>query len=330
VLPPPWVRRLILAPGMVVLTVLAFTLVPVWLLAAAVASPLLPGRFRPLRALFVLLVHLALESVLLVALFALWILSGFGLVLRSAPFQRLHYRLVRFYLSQMFSLCQVVLRVRVAVEGPAPGSYTGRPLIVCCRHAGPGDSFLLVHALVNWYDREPRIVLKDTLQWDPAIDVVLNRLPSRFIRPGHDPEQTIAHIAELATALDDNDAFVIFPEGGNFTPRRRERAIARLHRLGLHRRAERAAGMMHVLAPRPGGLLAALAAAPQADVVWVAHTGLDDLAGVADVWRALPMDRAIQMRWWQVPAGEVPRGPDAQTEWLFAWWERIDGWIAAQ
>ena len=57
-LPPPWVRRLILAPAMVVLTVLAFTLVPVWLLAAAVASPLLPGRFRPLRALFVLLVHL--------------------------------------------------------------------------------------------------------------------------------------------------------------------------------------------------------------------------------------------------------------------------------
>jgi ABC-type cobalamin/Fe3+-siderophores transport system ATPase subunit len=29
------------------------------------------------------------------------------------------------------------------------------------RHAGPGDSFLLLHALVNWYAREPRIVLAD-------------------------------------------------------------------------------------------------------------------------------------------------------------------------
>jgi 1-acyl-sn-glycerol-3-phosphate acyltransferase len=329
-LPPPWVRRLVLAPAMVVLTVLAFTLAPVWLLAAAAASPLLPGSFRPLRALLVLLVHLALESVLLVALSLLWIASGFGLMLRRPPFQRVHYRLVRFYLRQMFSLCQIVLRVRVAVDGPTPESYTGRPLIVCCRHAGPGDSFLLVHALVNWYGREPRIVLKDTLQWDPAIDVVLNRLPSRFIRPGHDPDETVAHIAELATALDGNDAFVIFPEGGNFTPRRRERAIARLHRLGLHRMARRASGMMHVLAPQPGGFLAALAAAPQADVVWVAHTGLDDLASAADVWHALPMDRPIQMRWWQVPASEVPRGPDAQTEWLFAWWERIDAWIDAQ
>src|SRR5947207_13460625 len=128
---------------MVGLTVLAFALVPVWLLAAAVASPLLPGRLRPLRALLVLLVHLALESVLLVALFALWIVSGFGLVLRTSLFRRQHYRLVRFYLSQMYSLCQVVLRVRVAVDGPAPESYTGRPLIVCCRNARPGDSFLL-------------------------------------------------------------------------------------------------------------------------------------------------------------------------------------------
>src|SRR5215475_6547713 len=305
-------------------------LVPVWLLAAAAASPLLPGRFRPLRALLVLLAHLALESVLLVALFALWVASGFGLALRTPPFQRMHYRLVRFYLWQMFWLCQVVLRVRVAVDGPAPESYAGRPLVVCCRHAGPGDSFLLVHALLNWYGREPRIVLKDTLQWDPAIDIVLNRLPSRFIRPGHDPDSTVARIGELAAGLDGNDAFVIFPEGGNFTPRRRERAIARLHRLGLHRMAARATRMMHVLAPQPGGFLAALAGAPQADVVWVAHTGLDDLTTAADIWRALPMDRPIQMRWWQVPASEVPRGPDAQTEWLYAWWERIDAWIDAQ
>ena len=30
-------------------------------------------------------------------------------------------------------------------------------------------------------------MLKDTLQWDPAVDVLLNRLPNRFIAPGHTP-----------------------------------------------------------------------------------------------------------------------------------------------
>jgi hypothetical protein len=33
------------------------------------------------------------------------------------------------------------------------------------------------------------------------------------------------------------------------------------------------------------------------------------------------------MRWWKVPAGEVPAGFEAQTAWLYDWWERIDAWI---
>ena len=187
---------------------------------------------------------------------------------------------------------------------------------------------MLMYALMHWYHREPRVVLKDTLAWDPAIDVVLNRVPARFISPnpaaGEDLE---AQIATLATGLDDNDAFVIFPEGGNFTAARRERAIERLRRLGLERMARRAEGMVHVLAPRPGGVLAALDAAPEADVLLVAHTGLDHLLTVGDLWRELPMDKQIIMRWWRVPREEIPADREERIEWLFDWWERIDDWI---
>ena len=163
---------------------------------------------------------------------------------------------------------------------------------------------------MHWYSREPRVVLKDTLAWDPAIDVLLDRIPARFIstNPGAG-EDLESQIGALASGLDENDAFVIFPEGGNFTPERRQRAIDRLHRLGLERMARRAEEMTNVLAPRPGGLLAALDAAPDADVVLVAHTGLDHLRTVADVWRELPMDKQIIMRWWQVPRDEIPDGP---------------------
>src|SRR5680860_399219 len=205
-------------------------------------------------------------------------------------------------------------------------SRSGRPLLVFSRHAGPGDSFMLGHALVNWYDREPRVVLKDTLQWDPAVDVLLNRLPNRFIRPGGGT----APIRELASGLDDDDAFVIFPEGGNFTARRRARGIARLRAQGLLAEAEQAEQLRNVLAPRPGGVVAALEQAPDADVVWVAHSGLDHLVSVADVWRALPMDSVVRMRWWRVPAADVPRGETAQVAWLNDWWARIDDWIGAQ
>ena len=66
--------------------------------------------------------------------------------------------------------------------------------------------------------------------------------------------------------------------------------------------------MRRVLPPRPGGVAAALTAAPHADVVFVAHTGLEHLSTVRDLWRGLPMDKTLHLRWWFVPAAEVPRG----------------------
>jgi 1-acyl-sn-glycerol-3-phosphate acyltransferase len=331
-LPPRWVRRLVLAPAIVLAAGAAVVTLPVWLLLSVALSPLAPGRLRPLRVLWVGTLYLVLEAVLLAALAGLWVASGFGLLVRSPPFRRRHYGLVRWCLRVMYREATRALRVTVRVEGPPPDEYAGRPLLVFCRHAGPGDSLLLTHALVNWYGREPRIVLKATLQWDPALDVLLNRLPNRFIspHPGRREEAVEAEIAALATGLDGDDAFVIFPEGGNFTEPRRRRAIDRLRRLGLHRMARRAEAMRHVLAPRPGGVSAALAAAPDADVVWVAHTGVDHLLTVADIWRELPMDKVITMRWWRVPAAEVPADRNGQIDWLFSWWERIDAWIDAQ
>jgi 1-acyl-sn-glycerol-3-phosphate acyltransferase len=322
-------RRLVLAPAVVVLTVIVLTTVPLWLIVAALLSPLVPGRMRPLRLLWLVILHLVLESLMLVELFGLWIASGFGWFIRRAFFERIHYDIVRSYLVIFFREARRVLRLKIITQGPAPDAHPGHPLLVACRHAGPGDSFTLMYALMHWYGREPRVVLKDTIAWDPAIDVILSRLPSRFISPtgtsGSDDLER--QVGELARDLDENDAFVIFPEGGNFTPERRQRAIDKLRRLGLEAMARRAETMRNVLAPRPGGFLAALDAAPEADVVLVAHTGLDHMLTIADVWRELPMDKQIIMRWWRVPREEIPDGRDARIDWLFSWWEDIDRWI---
>ena len=328
-LPPVWLRRLVLGPAVVALTVVAVTGLPVLLLVGVALSTVLPGRWRPLRLIWMVLLYLVLETVALAVLLGLWVASGFGWRIRSPRFQRAHYVLVEWFLQILYWECRRVLHVRVAVEGPAPRSYDGRPLLILSRHAGPGDSFLVVHALVNWYAREPRIVLKDTLQWDPAIDVVLNRLPNRFIRPdpGASADQVTRLVGDLSANLDDNDAFVIFPEGGNFTEHRRKRAIERLRRKGFIDEAEKAERLRHVMAPKPGGVLEALKTAHDADVVFVAHTGVEHMTTVLDVWRELPMDREIQMRWWIVPAAEVPTGEEERIDWLFAWWARIDDWI---
>ena len=329
-----WVlRRLVLAPAVVGLTVLAWVTLPLWLIGAAALSPVvarvLPGSWRALRVAWLAMLYLTCESLLLAVLLGLWLASGFGLRIRSPYFTGIHYDLVEGVLVVFFREARRVLRLTVRTDGPAPDQHPDRPVLVCCRHAGPGDSFTLMYALTHWYGREPRVVLKDTLAWDPAIDVLLRRIPARFISPDPGAGQDLeSQIAALAAQLDSNDAFVIFPEGGNFTPARRERAIGRLRRLGLERMAQRAEEMIHVLAPRPGGLLAALDAAPDADVLMVAHTGLDHLLTVADVWREVPIDKRIVMRWWEVPRAEIPAGRDERIEWLYGWWERIDDWVA--
>ena len=256
------------------------------------------------------ILYLTCEALLLVVLFGLWFASGFGWRVRTPYFEGIHYDLVQGVMWVFFREARRVLRAedrdRRADPGRPPrradpGRAAGTP--------GPGDSFTLIHALMHWYHREPRVVLKDTLAWDPVIDVVLNRIPARFIDPTRRRRGSSARSPTLAHGLDENDAFVIFPEGGNFTPARRQRGIDRLRKLGHGADGRRAEAMTHVLAPRPGGFIAALDGAPDADVVLVAHTGLDHMLTVGDVWRELPMDKQIMMRWWQVPREEIPDRP---------------------
>ena len=156
-------------------------------------------------------------------------------------------------------------------------------------------------------------------------------MPNVFISPRRAGEKIYTdQIRRLAAGLGHDGALVIFPEGGNWTPGRWRRGIRRLERQGRADLAARARDMPHLLPPRAGGALAALAACPSADVIFVGHAGLDQLASVADVWRALPMDHVVEARWWRVPA-EGYRGPpimSAQERWLYDWWARIDAWIS--
>lgn len=198
------------------------------------------------------------------------------------------------------------------------------PLLVFSRHAGPGDSLLLVHALLQQGFR-PHLVLRDILQWAPALDVVLNRLPSVFLGSGVGGQRE--RIASLAGELRAGDALLLFPEGRNFTAGRRMASIARLEQLGDHAGAEHAREMRHVLFPRPGGAAAAINAVADAEIVFVAHTGLEDLSSFVDLWRGTPMDAVIRVKLWRVAARDVPHDETAAAEWLLGWWRRIDAWI---
>jgi len=203
------------------------------------------------------------------------------------------------------------------------------PLIVCGRHGGVGGAFLLAQILLCEQDRLPWVVLKQTLSWDPLIDALLSRIPHAFIDPQPGDEgATAARVGELARGMSADDALLIFPEGGNFTPRRRLHAIRRLRRRGLAKAAARAAQLRHVLPPHPDGLFAAIDTAPESDVVFVAHTGLEHLQSAADLWRALPLRLPVVFTWWAVPGAEIPESAEARVGWLEEHWAQIDRWVA--
>ena len=329
--PPYLVRRLVLAPLVPILMVLLVTSLPLWAFAAAFASHWIPGRWRPLRLLWLLLVALVVESLTLVALFGLWIASGFGRRARRERWQRAHYALMRWYASRLVHSVERRFNLRIVAdldEARVAQDATDRrpPMLVLARHAGPGDSFLLVDGLLELGYR-PQVVLKGSLQWAPVVDVAFHRVPSFFVFPGRGAGTGSGAIAALAGRLTPGDALVIFPEGRNFTPSRRLRSITKLEELDDHVAAEDARELRHVLVPRTGGTLAALEAAPHADVVFVAHTGLEDLSGIVDLWRGLPMDDEVQVKAWRVPAEDIPSTRIAKAAWLAWWWRRIDAWL---
>lgn len=333
-LPPRWVRRLVLAPVVLLVALGAFVYVPVVLIAAALLSYRLPGTWRALRLAGFALVYLGLEVVGLTVAFALWLASGLGWKLRSPRFVAAHYGLLRWALDLLYAAGRRLFALKIESDGPLlPGddgdpATQERPLVVMSRHAGPADSFLLVREVLSWAGRRPRIVLKDTLQLDPFIDVVLNRLPMAFVDPTRPGDHVLTAIAELSASMHDRDAFLIFPEGGNFTEGRRTRAIARLRAEGLLHEAERAERLRFVLPPRPGGILTAIDANPRADVVFVAHTGLDELDSLRDIWRAIPEHKVLHLVWRVLRAEQVPQSRDAQVDMLYVAWAAIDDWIA--
>jgi len=325
--PPKLVRRLVLAPLVALLDLAILLLSPLLALLGALASPLTGGAWRPLRIVAILVSWAARHLQGMLACLGQWLWGGLR---RGAAPSHAHDTILRRYVGAINRATTRAARidVRVCDSKAAEDALARRerPVVVLSRHAGEGDSLLILHALLCRYGRRPRVVLHKALRLDPLLDVLGDRLAYRFIDPrGGDIE---ADIGAMASTLDGDGAVLIFPEGGNFSPERRQRAIRRLVRRGHHEEATKARDMEHVAAPRPGGALTALEAVPGADAVFLGHVGIP--AGLANLWRQLLAPRTVRLRMWHVAAENIPSDRDEQIAWLFACWARLDAWVDEQ
>ena len=133
----------------------------------------------------------------------------------------------------------------------------------------------------------------------------------------------------MTADADDRTVYVIFPEGRLFTPTVRDRALSRLADSD-RARADRLAGLSHMLPPRPGGLLTLLAALPRADVVLLDHRGLDDYRNLGDLAKVAPVGDAIEIGVERFARSEIPTDTAEQIRWLDELWLGLDAEIAAE
>lgn len=297
------------------------------LFAGLIAYPF-GSRRRALRIAWFGLVYCGMEVVVLTRGAGIWLRHR-----RSTPeWEAANDRLLDWALATVLACARVRLGFTVVVEGDGSAAALDgeAPVLVLARHGGPGDSFSLVYLLEAVFGRRTRLVAKDILQLDPAIDLLLNRRGSCFVGPPGAGSRNPGRLAACTAGLQAGDALLLFPEGENWTPRRRSRAIRRLRERRRQRSARAAELMDHVLPPRPSGVAACLGARADLRVVVAAHTGLDQIVSVAGLWRALPFRTPMTVRLWPVetPAGEITT--DRVTEWLTAEWSMVDQWIDKQ
>lgn len=317
-MPPRWLRRA-LAPVWLAIEVV---LLVVFALGAALGTLAVPftRRRRLLRVSAFACGYLVMELVALPLAAWVWLRHR-----HSPDWHDMHRRFLAKALGMVLGWAGRCFGFRVELDGPPAPLTSDQPIVALARHGGPGDSFALVEMLLA-HDRNVRIVLKDILQFDPALDVLLNRLGCCFL-PSHRSagDDLAGRLAGLASELSGRDTLLVFPEGGNFTPWRRRRAIRRLQ--SEHRRgAARAAALMtNVLPPRPAGILAVLEAHPDLPVVLLAHAGLDRLVNMKAAWGALPLTVPMTVRVW--PSVPPPDGEEARLAWLTTEWAVVDEWV---
>ena len=314
----PTKRRLLTISVYFVMWVLLTVLAPVWIPAAFVVGLVRRAQFVVLRLLMFFWTYLAIELTGLTLAAGIYVITPGNRERRESLF----FDLECWWGTTLFTWLCRYLSLEVEIEG-AENVLPGH-VLVFIRHASIIDTALPVTYVSNVHGLRLRYVFKRELLVDPCIDVAGHASPNYFIDRGGSAAEELAGIRGLAVDLGDQGV-LLYPEGTRFSERKKAIALKQLAKThpDLVTLAE---SFEHCLPPKPGGALTLLDAAPDADVLVIAHRGLEGLANVTDLLSGSVVGKTVQVRFWRIPASEIPEGRERR-RWLFELWKRVDDFV---
>jgi 1-acyl-sn-glycerol-3-phosphate acyltransferase len=316
---PIW-RRIMTVSACLVLWVLLTALAPLWIPVAFLVGVVRRCSFVVLRLLMFFWVYLAIELMGLVAATGIYLITPRNIERRHGLF----FSLECWWGGSLFDWLSRFLSLSTSIEGDEqilPG-----PVLVFMRHASLIDTALPVAFISRAKGLRLRYVFKRELLVDPCIDVAGHASPNYFIDRGGSAQAELAGVRKLADHLGD-EGVLLYPEGTRFTERKKRIALKRLAKTHPEL-VTMAESFKHSLPPKAGGALTLLDAAPQADVLIVAHRGLEGLAEVTDLLSGAVVGQKVEIRIWRINAADIPQG-EARRRWLFDWWKRVDDFVYA-
>ena len=258
----------------------------------------------------------------------IWVLTGGPAGAGSLRRRRLVYDLRIHWARSHLGGVRVLFGLTFEVEGlelAGPG-----PVIVLIRHASIIDNALPDSVIGRAHGLGLRFVLKRELQMIPTIDIGGRWVPTIFVRRASaDPAAEVRLLRGLADDLGEGEGILIYPEGTRHT----DAKLAHAQKVIAERQpavAPLANRLRNVLPPRLGGPLALLDQARGADVVVCGHVGLDGFEYISDIWAGGLVGTTVKVRFWRIPAADVPSGEEERTIWLYERWQALDDWVGEQ
>ena len=278
------------------------------------------------RAYLFFILYLTCELIGLLIAAGCWIVSGKCIGIKSHRFLKMNAWLQGWWASAILYGAIRIFSMQLEIddnEVTKPG-----PIILLVRHSSTADTVLAAVLVAKKQNLLLRYIFKKELLWDPCLDVVGNRLPNVFIdRSGLHTEIELLKIKALTQNMQVSDGLLLYPEGTRFSPDKLNRAKQKLKDDGYENLSERAGKMQYVLPPRPGGILTVLENSPDTDLVFCVHTGFEGASSFSKFFNGELIGQTIKVKFWRLPAGELPTNNEKRLVLIFDQWLLMDQWI---